>query len=96
MASVGTASIKGLALCVAFVLVSTVIPYLTYTAGLRSVENGRASIIASIEPVVATLNGIIWFHESLTPGVVIGTLLVLTGIVLSNLKGKENSGKTSA
>lgn len=96
VASVGTASIKGLALCVAFVLVSTVIPYLTYTAGLRSVENGRASIIASIEPVVATLNGIIWFHESLTPGVVIGTLLVLTGIVLSNLKGKENSGKTSA
>ena len=70
----------------AFVLVSTVIPYITYTIGLRSVENGRAAIIASIEPVVATLNGFLWFDEKLSTGSLVGIILVLAGITISNLK----------
>ena len=61
VASVVTGSGSSAALAVVFVLVSTVLPYLTYTKGLKSVENGQASIIASIEPVIATLNGILWF-----------------------------------
>lgn len=71
---------------VIFVLVSTVIPYITYTIGLKRVENGQASIIASIEPVVATLNGILWFHESLSLWTTIGIVLVLSGIVICNLR----------
>lgn len=71
------------ALSVVFVLVSTVIPYLVYTIGLQAVENGQASIIASIEPVVASVNGILWFHEKLKAGVFLGILLVLTGIIVS-------------
>ncbi len=89
--SVVTANARSLFLSVIFVLISTVIPYLVYTIGLKSVENGQASIIASIEPVVATLNGIIWFSEKMTLGVVIGIILVLSGIILSNIKSKELS-----
>lgn len=48
-------------------------------------ENGQAAIIASIEPVVATLLGFFVFHEVLTPGNVLGIGLVLSAIVLSNL-----------
>ncbi len=66
VSSVGSWKDAGLILI--FVLISTVIPYITYTVGLRSVENGKASIIASIEPVVATLNGICFFGESLSVG----------------------------
>lgn len=84
VASVVTGSGSSAALAVVFVLVSTVLPYLTYTKGLKSVENGQASIIASIEPVIATLNGILWFHEKMSIQVVIGIVLVLSGIVISN------------
>ena len=76
-------------LLIAFALVSTIIPYLTYTVGLKGVENGQASIIASIEPVVATLIGIIWFHEKMSVWMLIGIVLVLTGIVISNISVKE-------
>ena len=80
---------KDAGLILIFVLISTVIPYITYTVGLRSVENGKASIIASIEPVVATLNGIFFFGESLSMGTGIGILLVLGGIVICNT-GKKS------
>jgi len=80
-------SFSGVGLAFVFVLVSTVIPYITYTRGLKSVENGQASIIASIEPVVATLNGIILFGEKMSWSVVAGIILVLAGIVISNLGG---------
>lgn len=84
---------KSVVLVLVFALVSTIIPYLTYTIGLKSVENGQASIIASIEPVMASLIGIIWFHEKMTVSVLVGIILVLAGIVVSNLgsSGKENT-----
>ena len=83
-------SFGGVAFVIAFALISTVLPYIVYTIGLKSVENGFASIIASIEPVIATLNGILWFHEKMTIGVLVGIVLVLSGIALSQLpvKGK--------
>lgn len=84
-----TESAGSVFLAIAFVLVSTVIPYITYTLGLKSVENGQASIIASVEPVVATLNGIIWFHEKMTWSVVLGIVLVLGGIIISNTSQKK-------
>jgi Predicted permease, DMT superfamily len=88
--SVTFGSFGNIVLSVIFVLVSTVVPYLIYTIGLKSVENGQASIIASIEPVIATLNGILWFQEKMTIGVIIGIVLVLSGIVVSNLKKGAN------
>ena len=70
----------------AFALVVTIIPYLTYTAGLKHVENGQAAVIASVEPVAATIIGMIAFHEPLTVSGIVGMLLVLGGIVICNLK----------
>ena len=67
-----------------FGLVTTVIPYLTYTRGLQGVENGRASIIASVEPVVATLLGILVFHESLHADETVGIVLILGAIAVSS------------
>jgi drug/metabolite transporter (DMT)-like permease len=64
---------------------TTVLPYLLYTRGLQSVDNGRASIIASIEPVVATAIGALVYHEILNIYEIIGIAMVLGGIVISNL-----------
>jgi drug/metabolite transporter (DMT)-like permease len=70
-------------------LITTVIPYITYNFGLAGVETGKAAIIASIEPVVATLIGVFVFHENLTTGNVIGIALVLAAIVMCNLPGRD-------
>lgn len=73
---------------VIFGLVSTVLPYVLYTVGMRSIENGNASIIASVEPVVATLLGVVLYGESITPGGLAGVVLILCAIVLSNIRRK--------
>ncbi len=67
-------------------LVSAVIPYLAYTQGLKSIEAGKASIIATVEPVVATLVGIVLYHEGLSFSAALGIALVLGAIVLLNIK----------
>ncbi|MDO5409357.1 MAG: DMT family transporter [Lachnospiraceae bacterium] len=67
---------------VIFGVVSTVIPYLTYTLGLAFVENSKASIIASVEPVAATLLGVLVFHEPMSAGGTLGMLMILASIAL--------------
>ncbi|MBR1930023.1 MAG: DMT family transporter [Lachnospiraceae bacterium] len=89
-----TADMGNILLALAFVLVSTVIPYIVYTIGLQHVENGKAAIIASIEPVIATLNGILWFHEKPSLGTVLGILLVLGAICLCNVSDKKKEAVT--
>ncbi len=86
VADVVTSSYESFVLALIFALVSTIIPYLTYTIGLKAVENGQASIIASIEPVAATFIGIVWYKEKLSLSVIIGALLVIAGIVVSNVR----------
>ena len=38
-------------------MISTVLPYLLYTAGLARIDSGKAAILASVEPVVAAWLG---------------------------------------
>ncbi|MBQ5319534.1 MAG: EamA family transporter [Oscillospiraceae bacterium] len=73
-------------------LVVTVLPYLVYTLGLRTVEAGKASVMATIEPVVATLVGVIVFDESLSALGIIGIIFVAVSLAMLNIKTeKENS-----
>ena len=67
-------------------LVTAVIPFLTYTLGLRTVEASKAGIIATLEPVVATIIGIVCFGEGLTLLSTLGILLVLAAVVVLNVK----------
>ena len=69
-------------------LVTAVIPFLTYTLGLQTVEASRAGILATIEPMVATLIGILFFSEPLTVLSGLGILLILGAVILLNRKGK--------
>lgn len=85
-------AMRDLLLCVGIGLITTVFPYLLYTYGLTKIENGKASIMASVEPVVASVFGIVFFHESLTVGGIIGVVLVLAAIILLNVQ-RENCTK---
>ncbi len=71
---------------VVLVLVVTLFPYLSYTKGLSGVENGTASVLASVEPVVATLVGVVIYKETLNVWNVAGICLVLGSIILINRK----------
>lgn len=73
------------------VLLVTLLPYLSYTKGLSFVENGTASVLASVEPVVATVVGVLIYKEELNFWHVLGIILVLLSIVLIN--GKFEGGR---
>lgn len=75
------------------VLLSTVAPYLLYTVGLRYTEPGKASVTASLEPVVASLLGIIVYHEPMSISAAIGAALVLCAVIILNLPAKKLSEK---
>lgn len=69
---------------IALILVaaSTVSPFLLYTMGLAHVESGKASIIASFEPVVAALAGVLIFGESMGVFTIAGILCILAGVCI--------------
>ncbi|MBO5888781.1 MAG: EamA family transporter [Clostridia bacterium] len=78
-------------------VIVTAIPYLVYTVGLKGVEMGKASIMACIEIVAATLLGIIAFKEVPEVIAIIGMITVFAGVVMMNisnppklLKGVKN------
>ena len=54
---------KMILVALGLIVISTVLPYLLYTNGLAKVESGKASIRASLEPVVASCVGILAFGE---------------------------------
>lgn len=72
--------------CLVTALVTAVVPFLAYTLGLRTVEASRAGILATVEPMVATLIGILVFSEPLTPLSGLGMALILAAVVLLNRK----------
>lgn len=63
-------------------VLTTVTAYLLYTKGLSGMESGKASILATIEPVMATLVGSLFFDEPLTFVAGGGILLVLFSSIL--------------
>ncbi|MBQ8396839.1 MAG: EamA family transporter [Clostridia bacterium] len=91
------AALTGAPACIVLSLamgaVSCYLPYLLYTYGLTGLETGRASVLSSFEPVMATLVGIIVFHEPMTIMSACGVLCVLAAIVLLNVRFKRRTAK---
>lgn len=68
----------------------TVLAYLLYTKGLEKVETSRASITATIEPVVAAAIGIFMFGEMVTSWQFIGIICILSAVLFVQERKKEN------
>ncbi len=69
-------------------LVSAFLPFLFYTKGLEKTPAGKASIMASVEPLVATVCGL-FLGEDITISIILGMAGILSSIVLLNVKAKE-------
>ena len=65
-------------------------PYLLYTRGLTGVAASHAAVLATVEPVVATIIGVAWFGDSMTLGKLMGIVFILAGIIVLNMKAEPD------
>lgn len=84
-----TASVPAFLWCLATGVLSCFVPYMLYTYSLTGLENGRASVLASVEPVVASLVGVFLYHEKMTIPSAVGVAMVLSAIILMNRRAEE-------
>lgn len=81
------------ALWLAFV--STVLPYMLYTFGLKNTDTSKASIIACMEIVFASLVGIVLFEEVPTLLAISGLIVVIVSVIVLNLKITKTKEKNN-
>lgn len=67
-------------LALGIVLFASVIPLVLYTKGLQHLETGKASIIATVEPVVASIISVFVFHEAFSITKFIGILFIIFAV----------------
>ncbi|MFK4763213.1 DMT family transporter [Desulfobaculum sp. SPO524] len=70
-------------------ILSTYLAYSFYYAGLKHLEATRASIAATIEPVVASSIAFVWWDESFSIMGYMGSALILGAVILIILDGKR-------
>ncbi len=83
--------------CALFVLsvVCTYGAYYAYYHSLRYLEASRASIIATVEPVVAAVVAYVWWHEKFNWAGYLGSGLILSAVVLVVLEKGPKLKKSS-
>ena len=64
----------------------TLLAALLFYGGLRHIEASAASVLATIEPVVAALVGLVWLNEPLAWWTAVGAALIVTAGVLLRLR----------
>lgn len=76
-------------IALAMAVFSTVLPTFMFSAGIKRVGSGNASIIASIGPIFTIVLATVFLNEPIWLEQIIGTFLVLTGVFLVSWKGKK-------
>uniref|UniRef100_UPI0022DFDD0A EamA family transporter n=1 Tax=Megamonas funiformis TaxID=437897 RepID=UPI0022DFDD0A len=56
-----------------------------YTTGLKKLEAGKASILATIEPIVSAIVGLIFFQEVFDLTKILGMICIISAILILNL-----------
>ena len=64
----------------------TTLPYFLYNFGLNGLDAGIASVMAFIEPMVATIAGFIIYNEAPTVFNFMGIILILAAVILLNIQ----------
>ena len=64
----------------------TLIPYFLYGCGLRGLDAGYVSVLALIEPMVATVAGFLMYGQTPTAMKLCGIVLVIIGVAILNVR----------
>lgn len=75
---------------------STYLAYLAYGRAMQHLEATRASIVATLEPVVAGLAAYGWWGERLGGGGYLGAALVLAGVLLVVSESTRKASATTS
>lgn len=78
--------LKIIALAVGMGIFTAYMPFFLYTIGLSKTAASKAIIVASVEPLAATIVGFVIYGESLTIYTVAGIVLILASVVLTALR----------
>lgn len=78
---------------IALGVVSTLIPTVALVKSLEYIESSKASIIASVEPVIASILAFIIFGELFEIPQLIGMFMIMGSIVLVQTDGNKNKEK---
>lgn len=76
--------LKSILLSLGLAIFCTILPFLFYTKGLNKVEAGKAAILATIEPFMATIIGVLVYNENLSLFKILGLILIFLSIVYLN------------
>lgn len=82
---------KVLIFAIGISLVCTVLPYIFYTHGLSGLENGKAAILVTVEPLVGTLVGFLVWKEEVSILKVAGIILIFAAVILLGKAGSKES-----
>lgn len=64
----------------------TIISLETITIAIKLIGSTPTAILGALEPLTAIFFGVVFFHERLTPRIILGVVLILTGVILIILK----------
>lgn len=79
-----------LAIGLLLAMIPTALAYVLYYIGLSFItETSKVPIVASAEPIVGTVLGVMLYHENIDVISAVGIFLVLTSIVLMNKKTEK-------
>ena len=67
---------------VALALFPTIISLETITISIKLIGSTTTAILGALEPLTAIFFGVLLFHEQLTPRIIAGVVLILTGVIL--------------
>ena len=78
-------TLSGWGAVVAIALISTVLPIVTFFAGLERVGPSKASTLSTLEPVVSVGLAILVLGEALNPFQILGGGLILAAVLVCSL-----------
>jgi len=73
---------KGFLISLLIALIPTIIAIVTFFEGIRLIGSSRASIISTLEPVVAATLGFLLLGEVLSPVQIFGGVMILTSVLI--------------
>lgn len=74
-------NVTGWLLCVLLALLIGVGAVVMFQKGTFLIGGERASVLSTVEPLTGVLMGIVVFHETLTPGMGVGSVLVIAACI---------------
>ena len=78
--------INGLAMALALGVLMTLVPFYLYAWSTQFIEPTLTAMISTLEIVAATIVGLLMFGEDITPMGIIGIVLVVSSVMLMNIK----------